>query len=130
MTDWVMANRRALRMELIVACRGRCYQCGKLAGRHLEMHEIITRNMTLKNDAAREASFARELVSMLCHDCHERANTPNMRTVLLALNIKRFGYEQVDRAFVRLLSLMRTRPPVHLPLAEEVDAILAGGGHA
>ena len=65
-----------------------------------EYHEIVSRKrMGGASDEDKLASFAPELCSCLCRNCHERiAPTPAGRQQLLAFNISIYGYEAVEDA--------------------------------
>lgn len=57
-----------------------------------DLHEIITRGRTIGNVAAREYSFAMEITSILCHECHlEWAHRDIVQVFLLNKNILRYG---------------------------------------
>lgn len=72
------------------------------------MHELISRGMTLGNEQARELSYQQELVSLLCPQCHEKADYDAVDKALWANNIWLYGRKAVEAALARLQAVMKT----------------------
>jgi hypothetical protein len=83
--------------------KGRCDVCGMPAS---DMHEIITRGRTVKNEKARELSFKKEICALLCRKCHENAHNPKTALLLLKKNVDRYGYAAVSEAFENVRQAM------------------------
>lgn len=99
------ANRIVTRLEMFRdrggQHRAKCDMCGERQAEH--MHELINRGRTVNRPDAREASFQKELCSLLCAHCHEHAHNPDAREKLFHWNIKRYGYQRVFAAWTRFL---------------------------
>jgi hypothetical protein len=84
-------------------CNWTCMACGEREA--IEYHEIYARSRTMNNDAARLASFQRELCSCLCRGCHEKAYQLN--PLLIQRNVGRYGRDRVVAALDRLNNTLR-----------------------
>lgn len=90
---------------------GRCDVCGKPAS---DMHEIFNRDITAKGSEAREISYSKELCSLLCRSCHERAGANSWAVGLLQLNYHYYGISTVLERYTALQAQMST-PLWNLP---------------
>lgn len=78
-----------------------CDFCQKRPG--VEMHEIISRGRTIKQQDQRDLSYQPELCSILCRECHHSvAHTINGRNILVSRNVEIYGKDLVLSAFYRL----------------------------
>ncbi len=98
--------REAIRRLLI---RGRktggsylCDGCGQAVD-FLDMHEIVNRNRTQIGSLTRLLSYQKELVALLCRNCHEQAHGPAQRAILFCKNYERYGEARVRLIFALLL---------------------------
>jgi hypothetical protein len=92
-------NRKLLRYALLRS-RPTCEWPGCTAPA-TNMHELIPRNQTELNAAARDLSFAPEIVSMLCSQHHTETHDAGQeaRKALLTVNVSRYGAEAVQNVF-------------------------------
>ena len=96
-TSDVYRYRRVIRRQMMLERGGICDMCGKKAAE--DVHEICARGMTRRGSDERWASYDKHICSILCRDCHDKAHSPDGRTVLFKANIERYGYESVKEAF-------------------------------
>lgn len=84
-----------------------CDYCQKNEG--VELHERLTRAMTVGNMDARELSYQVELTNLLCRSCHQKASEEEVDRALWQFSISLYGFERVYNAFEQFKSTMRTR---------------------
>lgn len=84
-----------------------CDYCQENRG--VEMHERLSRAMTVGNAEAREMSYQVELANLLCRSCHQRADEEEVNHALWEFSIKLYGFERVFNAFERFRDTMRTQ---------------------
>lgn len=82
--------------------RYHCAWCGEVVD-FLDMHEIVNRNRTQMGSLTRLISYMKEMVVMLCRECHEMAHGPAQRDILFQLNYTRYGEERVRLVYDLLL---------------------------
>lgn len=84
--------------------------------RGVELHEIVTRAATIKNEVARNLSFAEALTVIICHEHHqENHQSGSFEEELWQYNIDTYGREAVVAALDELQASMRSRLGVVLP---------------
>jgi hypothetical protein len=93
----VFHYRRVVKHQVMLERGGVCDMCGKNPA--IDLHECVSRGITKRGSDERWASYDRRICSILCRDCHDKAHSPNGRTVLLRVNIERYGYAAVQAAF-------------------------------
>lgn len=91
----------------------KCELCG--VNDASDLHEIFCRSMTIGNEEARNTSYEKELCSLLCRECHSKADSYGNRLILLDKNIERYGYERVHSVYNRMQSAMRIHIPFDFP---------------
>jgi hypothetical protein len=92
-----------------------CDMCQKNKG--TQVHEMISRGRTIKNDTARSLSYNKHLCAWLCQDCHNKAHSPKKARVLLLNNINKYGREAVKAAYDAVVDAMKL--PLNIPFPEE-----------
>jgi hypothetical protein len=90
----------------------RCDLCGADA---TDYHELVSRSLTVNNEAARYASYDHLICAVLCPKCHTLAHNPITTERLLSVNIDRYGYVQVRSAFNQVKGLMRGHLSIQFP---------------
>ena len=108
-----MYTTRTITKMKMVAKRGnesigfRCDCCGQRQRTFPHMHELIARRYTMKNELARNLSFQPEVCSILCSECHQKADTDGkVRDHLFIRNFGEYGYEVVLQTFTRIANLV------------------------
>lgn len=82
-----------------------CDYCKSVPG--YEMHELINKNRVPSGED-REKTEEPELVSILCHACHQRSHNPFSRKALFLRNIETYGRDRVWNVFQRVPEIYRS----------------------
>lgn len=97
--------------------KARCDLCELRTAEHL--HEIITRGQTVGNEDARNKSFAQELTSILCAECHINiGHTTHVRDFLYLKNMNLYGEVSVRNRWLEVRSVLRVNLEQTSPLPE------------
>lgn len=114
-----MIDRNAVKLQKQIDLKycASCLMKGSVPpNRGTELHEIIPRSWTIKNEEARNLSFAPGLTVILCHECHQKNHqVGEMSGILLRYNILIYGREQVEHDFNALQAVMKTKLMMELP---------------
>jgi 5-methylcytosine-specific restriction endonuclease McrA len=73
-----------------------------------DVHEIIPRSRTPKGSIQRGMTYQKELVSLLCRECHTKAHNRDTQAILLKRNYYKYGEQAVKRALLEVEELMGT----------------------
>lgn len=107
-------NQERLAMMMERAPKFLCDLCGKAVG--TDMHEAVApRSKTMKNDEARRASFDRRLCAWVCRPCHEKAQNSETATIILLMNIERYGRQNTAEAYYTLKEHMEFQQLIDFP---------------
>ena len=127
-----MAITAALRAEIMLDHGGYCARCLMeleearkndltviLDPRAEEIHHILSKGRTVKNEAAREASERKTLLVPLCRRHHtgsENAHNPTVAVALLQFNCQMYGYDVVKADYDAVVSALKH--PLSIPFPE------------
>lgn len=118
--DAINAYRMHQKAMMVVDRGGRsakCDLCGVTLG--TDMHEIVNRGRTVKNEEARALSYDRRICSLLCQSCHQQAHNPEAANNLLKHNVAMYGYASVKSAFDKVVAAMSN--PIGIVFPTEVE---------
>src|SRR5690554_2535669 len=79
------------------------------AERGTEIHHIVSKGRTQGSPEARDLSECKELLSLLCRECHAKAHNPDVATALLRFNAVLYGEDEV-RAALEAVNSRLSRP--------------------
>lgn len=111
-------NRMTIKHQQIILRGAFCEMCGKNPVH--DLHEIFSRSLTVGNEEARYISYHPELCSLLCRECHKKADSDESKVFLLKKNIQTFGRVRVEEKYNALQAVMRNK--IMFNFDEVVDA--------
>lgn len=99
-----------------------CWRCRQQVG--TDVHEMLNRNLTVGNEAARRVSYLTPVCILLCRDCHQLAPTHEVEAELWHILYRVHGKGSEGRGYLIVYDLVnefqklcRSRITIDLPEA-------------